>query len=296
MNHLEKLESESIHIFREVVSETKNPVMLYSIGKDSAVMLHIAIKAFFPAPLPFKLLHVDTGWKFQEMYKFRDYIKKKHTLELIVHQNENGLKENINPFDHGSSNYTHIMKTEALIQAINKYKYEVAFAGARRDEEKSRSKERIFSFRSANHQWDPKNQRAELWNIYNTKLNYNETFRVFPLSNWTELDIWQYIYQENIEIVPLYFSKPRMCVERKGSIFMVDDDRMKLHENETVKLMKIRFRTLGCYPLTSAIISSANNVEEIISELLITQFSERQGRIIDHENSSMEEKKINGYF
>ena len=296
LDHLDELESESIHIIREVFAEAKNPVMLYSIGKDSAVMLHLAAKAFFPGKIPFKLMHVDTGWKFQEMYEFRDQTIKKYDVDMIVFQNKEGLKKNINPFDDGSSNHTHIMKTQALLMAIDKYKFDIAFGGARRDEEKSRAKERILSFRNESHQWDPKNQRPELWNIYNTRINNNQSIRAFPLSNWTELDIWNYILREKIEIVPLYFAQYRPVVNYNGSLIMVDDDRIDI-SNLDVKIKKIRFRTLGCYPLTGAIESAADSVELIVKELRNSNFSERQGRVIDNdENSSMEKKKIEGYF
>ena len=297
LTHIDKLEAESVHILREVISETNNPVMLYSIGKDSAVMLHLALKAFYPSKPPFSLLHVDTGWKFREMYSFRDYIVKKHGMNLIVHKNPEGVKKNINPFDHGSSIHTDIMKTEGLKQALNKGKFDAAFGGARRDEEKSRAKERIFSFRNSDHQWDSKNQRPELWDLYNAEINVGESIRVFPISNWTENDIWLYICRENIEIVPLYFAKERPFIIRNNSLIMIDDERIKLSNNEKVIIDKIRFRTLGCYPLTGAIISQAENIEEIILELLNTKNSERQDRIIDKDgSSSMERKKIEGYF
>ena len=291
------LESEAIHIFREVAAEAINPVFLYSIGKDSSVMLHLALKAFYPAKPPFRFLHVDTNWKFQEMIKFRDLTMTQQGLDLIVHKNKEGLKKNINPFSHGSELHTKIMKTDALKQALNMYKFDVAFGGARRDEEKSRSKERIFSFRTPNHLWDPKNQRPELWNIYNIRKKTNESIRVFPLSNWTEADIWQYILTEGIKIPSLYFSKKRPVVEREGQLIMVDDNRMPLNKNEKPKLEMVRFRTLGCYPLTGAIKSNATTLEEIIEETLTANVSERQGRVIDNDvSSSMEDKKKEGYF
>ena len=294
---LNYLESESIHIFREVAAEALNPVFLYSIGKDSSVMLHLALKAFYPAKPPFRFLHVDTNWKFQEMIKFRDLTMKQHELDLIVHKNKEGLKKNINPFSHGSELHTKIMKTDALKQALNMYKFDVAFGGARRDEEKSRSKERIFSFRTSNHLWDPKNQRPELWNIYNIRKKPNESIRVFPLSNWTEADIWQYILAEDIKIPSLYFSKKRPVVEREGQLIMVDDNRMPLNKDEKPKLEMVRFRTLGCYPLTGAIRSNATTLEDIVEETLTANVSERQGRVIDNDvSSSMEDKKKEGYF
>lgn len=297
LNHLKRLEAESIHIMREVVSEFENPVMLYSIGKDSSVMLHIAMKAFYPGKPPFPILHIDTTWKFKEMIEFRDRRAKELGLELIVYTNEEGVKNNINPFDHGSKKYTDIMKTEALKQALNKYKFDAIFGGARRDEERSRAKERIFSFRDKNHRWDPKNQRPELWNIYNTRINKGESIRVFPLSNWTELDIWLYIYLENIPIVPLYFAKKRPVVERDGQLIMVDDDRMPLFPGEKPKMRMVRFRTLGCYPLTAATLSNAKTLPEIIREMFLTKTSERQGRLIDFDVvGSMEQKKKEGYF
>ena len=297
LSHLEKLESESIHIIREVASEFENPVMLYSIGKDSAVMLHLALKAFSPGKLPFKLLHVDTTWKFKEMIKFRDEIAKKYDLDLLVHINDEGVKNNIGPITHGSKLHTDVMKTQALKQALHKYKFDAAFGGARRDEEKSRAKERIFSFRDENHHWDPKNQRPELWNLYNTKIDKGESVRVFPLSNWTEIDVWQYIYQEKIELVPLYFAKTRPIVKRNNMLIMVDDHRLEIKQNEKIEQKKVRFRTLGCYPLTAAIESSASTVEEIIIELLESKYSERQGRLIDNDQiGSMEIKKQEGYF
>ncbi len=296
-SYLSDLEAESIHIIREVVSETKNPVMLYSVGKDSSVMLHLAQKAFYPSPPPFPLMHVDTRWKFKEMYLFRNWMAKKSNMKLITHINPEGVKSNINPFDHGSSVHTDIMKTQGLKQALDQYQFDAAFGGARRDEEKSRAKERIFSFRTATHQWDPKNQRPELWNLYNAKVNKSESIRVFPLSNWTELDIWQYIYQEQIPIVPLYFAKTRPVIQREGMIMMVDDNRLNLQPHEKIELKKIRFRTLGCYPLTGAIESEADSLESIVLELLQSKTSERQGRAIDADASnSMEKKKLEGYF
>ena len=297
LSHLEKLESESIHIIREVASEFENPVMLYSIGKDSAVMLHLALKAFSPGKLPFKLLHVDTTWKFKEMIKFRDKIAKKYDLELLVHINDEGVRNNIGPITHGSKLHTDVMKTQALKQALNKYKFDAAFGGARRDEEKSRAKERIFSFRDENHHWDPKNQRPELWNLYNTKIDKGESVRVFPLSNWTELDVWQYIYQEKIEIVPLYLAAIRPIIKRDNLLLMVDDKRLDVKETETIENKLVRFRTLGCYPLTGAIESNAKSVEEIILELIQSKNSEREGRAIDKDQiGSMEKKKQEGYF
>ena len=297
LSHLEKLESESIHIIREVASEFENPVMLYSIGKDSAVMLHLALKAFLPGKLPFKLLHVDTTWKFKEMIKFRDAVKKKYDLDLLVHINDEGVKNNIGPITHGSKLHTDIMKTQALKQALNKYKFDAAFGGARRDEEKSRSKERIFSFRDKQHHCDPKNQRPELWNLYNTKITKGESVRVFPLSNWTELDIWQYIYQEKIEIVPLYLAANRPVIKRDNLLLMVDDKRLDVKQHETIENKLVRFRTLGCYPLTGAIESKAKSVEEIIIELIKSKNSEREGRAIDKDQiGSMEKKKQEGYF
>ena len=297
LSHLEKLESESIHIIREVASEFENPVMLYSIGKDSVVMLHLALKAFSPGKLPFKLLHVDTTWKFREMIKFRDVIEKKHDLDLLVHINDEGVKNNIGPITHGSKLHTDVMKTQALKQALNKYKFDAAFGGARRDEEKSRAKERIFSFRDHQHHWDPKNQRPELWNLYNTKIDKGESVRVFPLSNWTELDVWQYIYQEKIEIVPLYLAAFRPVITRDNLLLMVDDKRLDVKEHETIENKLVRFRTLGCYPLTGAIESKAKSVEEIIIELIKSKNSEREGRAIDKDQiGSMEKKKQEGYF
>jgi len=297
LTHLDKLEAESIHIFREVMAESDNPVMLYSVGKDSSVMLHLARKAFYPSPPPFPLLHVDTRWKFKAMYDFRDYMARASGMDLLVHINPDGVEKNINPFDHGSALHTDIMKTEGLKQALDHYKFDVAFGGARRDEEKSRAKERVFSFRTASHRWDPKNQRPELWNLYNGKKNSDESIRVFPISNWTELDIWQYIYREQIPIVPLYFATERPVIERDGMLMMVDDDRLPLHPNEKIQLKKIRFRTLGCYPLTGAIESEADDVASIVLELLSARTSERQGRAIDTDsNASMEKKKQEGYF
>lgn len=297
LSHIRRLEAESIHIIREVVAETRHPVMLYSIGKDSAVMLHLALKAFYPARLPFPLLHVDTRWKFREMYAFREEMVKRHDLDLRVHINPEGVAQNINPFTHGSSVHTDVMKTQGLKQALNHYGFDAAFGGARRDEEKSRAKERVFSFRNGQHRWDPKNQRPELWRLYNARLNPGESIRVFPLSNWTELDIWQYIALENIPIVPLYFAKPRPVVKRHGSLIMVDDDRMPLEPGEKPELKSVRFRTLGCYPLTGAVESNATTLNDIIQEMLLARTSERQGRVIDHDASaSMEKKKQEGYF
>lgn len=296
LTHLKQLEAESIHIMREVAAEFENPVMLYSIGKDSAVMLHLALKAFYPSKPPFPLMHIDTTWKFKEMIKFRDQRAKELGMELLVHTNQEGKDANINPFDHGS-NYTDIMKTDALKQALTHYGFDAAFGGARRDEEKSRAKERVYSFRSKNHRWDPKQQRPELWNIYNSKVSKGESIRVFPLSNWTELDIWQYIYLEQIPIVPLYYAAKRPVVERNGLKIMVDDERLPLAEGETPEMEMVRFRTLGCYPLTGAVSSKAQTLPEIIQEMLLTTTSERQGRAIDHEQSgSMEKKKQQGYF
>jgi sulfate adenylyltransferase subunit 2 len=297
ISHLKRLEAESIHIIREVAAEFANPVMLYSIGKDSSVMLHLAMKAFYPSKPPFPLLHVDTTWKFREMIKFRDETAARLGLKLLVHINQDGVKRGINPFDSGSSLHTQVMKTESLKQALDKYGFDAAFGGARRDEEKSRAKERVFSFRNANHAWDPKNQRPELWRVYNTRINKGESIRVFPLSNWTELDIWQYILAEDIPIVPLYFAKKRPVVERDGTLIMVDDDRMKLKPGETVQDRLVRFRTLGCYPLTGAIDSDADTLEGIVTEMFTARTSERQGRLIDgDEKSSMEKKKKEGYF
>ncbi|CDT77853.1 sulfate adenylyltransferase subunit CysD [Vibrio sp. 1CM2L] len=297
MTHLKQLEAESIHIMREVAAEFDNPVMLYSVGKDSSVMLHLAQKAFAPGTPPFPLMHVDTTWKFKEMIEFRDYMAEKVGMKLIVHQNPEGVAMNINPFVHGSSKHTDIMKTQGLKQALDMHGFDAAFGGARRDEEKSRAKERVYSFRDEHHRWDPKNQRPELWNIYNGKVNQGESIRVFPLSNWTELDIWQYIYLENIEIPGLYLSKPRPVVERDGMLIMVDDERMELKEGEVAEEKMVRFRTLGCYPLTGAVESEATTLPEIIQEMLLTTTSERQGRAIDHDSSgSMEKKKREGYF
>jgi sulfate adenylyltransferase subunit 2 len=297
LTHLQRLEAESIHIMREVVAECERPVMLYSIGKDSSVMLHLAMKAFYPARPPFPLLHVDTTWKFREMIEFRDRMAAELGMELIVHVNREGLERGINPFDHGSAVYTDVMKTQALKQALDKYGFDAAFGGARRDEEKSRAKERVFSFRSAQHRWDPKRQRPELWRIYNARKNRGESIRVFPLSNWTELDIWQYIYLEKIPIVPLYFAKPRPVVRRDGVLIMVDDERLPLRPGERPEMKWVRFRTLGCYPLTGAIESRADTLPAIIQEMLLTTSSERQGRVIDHDAAaSMEKKKQEGYF
>jgi sulfate adenylyltransferase subunit 2 len=297
MTHLQRLEAESIHIIREVAAEFRNPVMLYSIGKDSSVMLHLTAKAFYPSKPPFPLLHVDTTWKFREMIAFRDETAKRVGMDLIVHTNEQGLREGISPFTHGSSTYTNIMKTDALKQALTQYKFDAAFGGARRDEEKSRAKERIFSFRTENHGWDPKNQRPELWNLYNARIRQGESIRVFPLSNWTELDIWQYILQENIPIVPLYFAAKRPVVERDGQLIMVDDDRLPLAKGEVPQERMVRFRTLGCYPLTAAIESPASTLHEIVYEMLLARTSERSGRLIDHDEAgSMEKKKREGYF
>lgn len=297
LTHLKQLEYESIHIMREVVAEFDKPVMLYSVGKDSSVLLHLARKAFAPGKIPFPLLHVDTTWKFREMIEFRDRMAKEYEFELLVHQNPEGLAMNVGPFTHGSATHTDIMKTQALKQALDHYQFDAAFGGARRDEEKSRAKERVYSFRDKKHRWDPKNQRPELWNIYNGKVNKGESIRVFPLSNWTELDIWQYIYLENIQIPDLYFSKERPVVERDGTLIMVDDDRMPLEEGEKPMMKKVRFRTLGCYPLTGAVESEADTLPAIIQEMLLTKTSERQGRVIDRDSSgSMEKKKIEGYF
>ncbi|MBV1857731.1 MAG: sulfate adenylyltransferase subunit CysD [Nannocystaceae bacterium] len=298
LTHLKQLEAESIHIIREVAAEFDNPVMLYSIGKDSACMLHLALKAFHPAKPPFPLMHIDTTFKFKAMTKFRDeYAAKELGLELIVHTNEDGVKQGINPFDHGSAAYTDVMKTQGLRQALNKHRFDAAFGGARRDEEKSRAKERVFSFRDENHRWDPKNQRPELWNIYNARVKKDESIRVFPISNWTELDVWQYIHLEKIPIVPLYYAAMRPVVDRDGVLIMVDDDRLPLQEGEVPMQKMIRFRTLGCYPLTGAVESEATTLPEIIQEMLLTTQSERQGRVIDYDSSgSMEEKKKEGYF
>ncbi|HXC41646.1 MAG TPA: sulfate adenylyltransferase subunit CysD [Burkholderiales bacterium] len=297
LTHLQRLEAESIHIMREVVAEADNPVMLYSIGKDSAVMLHLAMKAFHPAKPPFPLLHVDTTWKFRDMYAFRDRMAKELGLKLIVHINQEGLAQGINPFTHGSAIHTDIMKTQGLKQALDKHGFDAAFGGARRDEEKSRAKERIFSFRTAQHRWDPKNQRPELWKLYNARKHKGESMRVFPLSNWTELDIWQYIWREDVPIVPLYLAKERPVVERDGALIMVDDDRMPLREGEKPMMKKVRFRTLGCYPLSGAVESDADSLTAIIREMLLARTSERQGRVIDHDQAaSMEKKKQEGYF
>ncbi len=297
LSHLERLEAESIHIMREVAAEFRNPVMLYSIGKDSSVMLHLAIKAFYPAKPPFPLLHVDTTWKFREMIAFRDATVERLGLKLIVHVNEEGLKRGINPFDSGSNLHTQVMKTDTLKQALDKFGFDAAFGGARRDEEKSRAKERVFSFRTENHAWDPKNQRPELWKLYNARIRRGESIRVFPLSNWTELDVWQYIRAEGIPVVPLYFAKPRPVVMRDGALIMVDDERLKLKPGELPEMRQVRFRTLGCYPLTGAIESSASTLDEIVEEMFRATTSERQGRIIDHdEGASMEKKKREGYF
>jgi sulfate adenylyltransferase subunit 2 len=297
LTHLQRLEAESMHIMREVLAECERPVMLYSIGKDSAVMLHLAVKAFYPAVPPFPLLHVDTTWKFRAMYEFRDAMAQKLGMQLLVHVNQEGLAQGIGPFTHGSQLHTDVMKTQALKQALDKYGFDAAFGGARRDEEKSRAKERIFSFRSAQHRWDPKQQRPELWSLYNARKHPGESLRVFPLSNWTELDIWQYIYLEKIPIVPLYFSALRPVVERDGALIMVDDERLPLKPGERPQLKKIRFRTLGCYPLTGAVESEADTLPAIIQEMLLTKTSERQGRVIDHDAAaSMERKKQEGYF
>jgi sulfate adenylyltransferase subunit 2 len=297
LTHLKQLEAESIHIIREVAAEFDRPVMLYSIGKDSAVMLHLAMKAFHPGKPPFPLLHVDTTWKFRDMITFRDRMAHDLGLDLIVHINEEGIKQGIGPFTHGSEKHTDIMKTEALKQALERYQFDAAFGGARRDEEKSRAKERVYSFRDRHHRWDPKNQRPELWNIYNGKVNKGESIRVFPLSNWTELDIWQYIYLEDIPIVPLYYAAERPVVRRDGIWIMVDDDRMQLEPGEVPAMKRVRFRTLGCYPLTGAVESNATTLPEIIQEMLLTTTSERQGRLIDHDQAgSMEKKKKEGYF
>ena len=301
LTHLKQLEAESIHIIREVAAEFDNPAMLYSIGKDYAVMLHLARKAFFPGKLPFPVMHVDTRWKFQEMYSFRDKMVAEMGLELITHVNPDGVAQNINPFTHGSAKHTDIMKTEGLKQALDKYGFDAAFGGARRDEEKSRGKERVYSFRDNKHRWDPKNQRPELWNVYNGKVKKGESIRVFPLSNWTELDIWQYIYLESIPIVPLYFAAEREVIERNGTLVMIDDERILEHlsddEKSRIQKKMVRFRTLGCYPLTGAVESTAASLPEIIQEMLLTRTSERQGRVIDHDGAgSMEEKKRQGYF
>src|SRR5436190_11790352 len=297
LTNLQRLEAQSIHILREVVAECERPVMLYSVGKDSAVMLHLAVKAFYPAPPPFPLLHVDTTWKFRAMYEFRDRLVQQLGLQLLVHVNPEGLGLGMSPFTHGSQLYTDVMKTQGLKQALDKHKFDAAFGGARRDEEKSRAKERIFSFRSAQHRWDPKNQRPELWNLYNMRVNPGESIRVFPLSNWTELDVWQYIYLENIPVVPLYLAAKRPVVERDGTLIMVDDERMPLRPGEVPMQKMVRFRTLGCYPLTGAVESEATTLPQIIQEMLLATTSERQGRMIDHDSSvSMEKKKQDGYF
>jgi len=297
LTHLKQLEAESIHIIREVAAEFDNPVMLFSLGKDSMVMLWLALKAFHPGKLPFPLMHVDTTWKFQDMYTFRDWLTKEYDLDLRVHVNPEGLEAGINPFDHGSAKHTDIMKTAGLKQALDKYQFNAAFGGARRDEEKSRAKERVYSFRDKNHRWDPKTQRPELWNVYNSEHNKGESIRVFPLSNWTELDVWQYVYLEKIPIVPLYYAAPRPVVEREGTLILVDDDRMRLHPGETPMTKSVRFRTLGCYPLSGAVESTATTLPEIIQEMLVATKSEREGRMIDYDSDgSMEEKKREGYF
>jgi len=297
LSHLKQLEAESIHIFREVAAEFERPVLLYSIGKDSSVLLHLARKAFYPARPPFPLLHVDTTWKFREMIAFRDRIARELQLDLIVHTNEAGRDDGVTPFTHGSKKYTDIMKTQALRDAVDKHGFDACFGGARRDEEKSRAKERVYSLRDTNHRWDPKNQRPELWSLYNGRINPGEEVRVFPLSNWTELDVWQYVYQQGIEIVPLYFAAPRPVVERDGMLIMVDDDRMPLDDGEEPEMRSVRFRTLGCYPLSGAIESEAATLPEIIEEMLLATHSERQGRVIDHDaTGSMEQKKREGYF
>ena len=297
LTHLKELEAESIHIIREVAAEFDNPVMLYSIGKDSAVMLHLTMKAFYPGKPPFPLMHVDTTWKFGEMIKFRDTLAERLGIKLLVHINEDGVRQGIGPFTHGSQKHTDIMKTEGLKQGLNKHKFDAVFGGARRDEEKSRAKERVYSFRDQHHRWDPKNQRPELWNIYNSEHNQGESIRVFPISNWTELDVWQYIHMEAIPIVPLYFAKPRPVVKRDGTWIMVDDERMPLKDGEVPEMKMVRFRTLGCYPLTGAVESTATTLPEIIQEMLLTTTSERQGRLIDHDGAgSMEQKKREGYF
>jgi sulfate adenylyltransferase subunit 2 len=297
LSHLQRLEAESIYIMREVAAQAENPVMLYSIGKDSSVMLHLALKAFYPGKPPFPFLHVDTTWKFKEMYQFRDRTAKEHGLDLIVHINQEGVAQGINPFTHGSAVHTDVMKTQSLKQALEKYAFDAAFGGARRDEERSRAKERVFSFRSAQHRWDPKNQRPELWRLYNARKRKGESIRVFPLSNWTELDVWQYILLERIPIVPLYYAKERPIVERDGALIMIDDDRMPLEPGEQPAMRKVRFRTLGCYPLTGAVESDADTLEAIVWEMMVVRTSERQGRVIDHDqDASMEKKKQEGYF
>jgi len=297
LTHLRQLEAESIHIIREVAAGFEKPVMLYSIGKDSSVLVRLALKAFHPAPLPFPLMHIDTTWKFRDMIEFRERFTRANGLRLIVYSNPDGLRDDINPFDHGSEKYTTVMKTQALVQALRQHGFDAAFGGARRDEERSRAKERIYSFRDRFHQWDPKNQRPELWSLYNSKINRGESIRVFPLSNWTELDVWQYVYLESIPIVPLYFAARRPVVERHGALIMVDDDRMRLAPGEVPVEKMVRFRTLGCYPLSGAIESTAATVPEIIREMLLTRHSERQGRVIDHDQvASMERKKREGYF
>ncbi|HTX33002.1 MAG TPA: sulfate adenylyltransferase subunit CysD [Solirubrobacteraceae bacterium] len=297
LTHLQRLEAESIHIMREVIAQAERPVMLYSIGKDSSVMLRLALKAFYPGKPPFPFLHVDTTWKFREMYAFRERMATEHGLEMLVHVNREGLELGINPFTHGSATHTDVMKTQSLKQALDKYGFDAAFGGARRDEEASRAKERVFSFRSAQHRWDPKHQRPELWRLYNARKRRGESIRVFPLSNWTEFDVWQYIYLENIPIVPLYLARERPVVERDGALIMVDDDRLPMAADEQPLLKKVRFRTLGCYPLSGAIESEADTVEAIIAEMLLVRTSERQGRVIDHDQTgSMEKKKQEGYF
>ncbi len=297
LTHLQRLEAESIHIMREVVAQYERPVMLYSIGKDSSVMLRLALKAFYPGKPPFPFLHIDTTWKFRDMYAFRDRMAAEHGLEMLVHINQEGLEQGINPFDNGSSVHTDVMKTQALRQALDKYQFDAAFGGARRDEERSRAKERVVSFRSAHHRWDPKNQRPELWRLYNARKQQGESIRAFPLSNWTELDVWQYIRQEQIPVVPLYYAQDRPVVQRNGTLIMVDDERMPLAPDEQPALKRVRFRTLGCYPLTGAIESDADTPDAIVAEMLRSRTSERQGRVIDHDQSgSMEKKKQEGYF
>ena len=297
LSHLDRLEAESIHIFREVAAEFQDPVMMYSVGKDSSVLLHLLVKAFYPARPPIPLLHVDTGWKFGEMIAFRDRRAQEAGVELRTHMNPDGVAQGIGPFSHGATVHTDVMKTQALKQALNKWGFDAAIGGARRDEEKSRAKERIFSFRNEQHRWDPKNQRPELWNLYNTRIHKGESVRVFPISNWTELDVWLYIFRENIPVPSLYFARERPVVERDGALIMVDDERMPLREGERAEMRKVRFRTLGCYPLTGAIESDAETLEDIIGEMLVSTTSERQGRVIDHDPSaSMEKKKQEGYF